>query len=83
VLKIDKSFVDGLTGDDSEGSAIVAAVVAMAHALELTAVAEGVESAEQAFALERLGCDAAQGYWFARPQPPEAVAELLRRGALP
>jgi diguanylate cyclase (GGDEF)-like protein len=83
VLKIDKSFVDGLGGDDPEDRAIVGAVVAMAHALDLIAVAEGVESEEQAGSLERLGCDAAQGYWFARPEPPDTVAELLRRGTLP
>jgi diguanylate cyclase (GGDEF)-like protein len=76
VLKIDKSFVDGVV-DDSEDAAIVAAVVALAVGLGLACVAEGVECAEQAGALAAMGCHVAQGYHFARPQPPERLAALL------
>ncbi|MFN2464396.1 MAG: EAL domain-containing protein [Candidatus Dormibacteria bacterium] len=75
-LKIDKSFVDGL-GQDSEATAIVAAVMGMAHALGLRVVAEGVETGAQAAQLRMLGCDEAQGYHFARPGTPGAVDELL------
>ncbi|MFI5060796.1 MAG: EAL domain-containing protein [Actinomycetales bacterium] len=67
-LKIDKSFVDGL-GRDFEATAIVAAVMGMAHALDLRVVAEGVETADQVVRLRTLGCDEAQGFFYARPGP--------------
>jgi EAL domain-containing protein (putative c-di-GMP-specific phosphodiesterase class I) len=76
VLKIDKSFVDGLV-DDREDAAIVSAVVRLAEGLGLDCVAEGVEDAEQAEVLAGLGCASAQGYHFARPMAPGALAELL------
>jgi diguanylate cyclase (GGDEF)-like protein len=66
VLKVDRSFIDGL-GADPEDSAIVAAVVNLAHTLELRAVAEGVETEVQLRELQELGCDAAQGYLFSKP----------------
>ena len=75
-LKIDKSFVDGL-GRDAHDTAIVAAVVAMAHALDLRVVAEGVETADQLARLRALGCEEAQGYHLARPGPPATVTRLL------
>jgi diguanylate cyclase (GGDEF)-like protein/PAS domain S-box-containing protein len=81
VLKIDRSFVSGvLNGGDDR--AIVEAVVGLAHSLGLETVAEGIESAEQADALRALNCVFGQGYHYARPAGPEAVAELLRRQAL-
>jgi diguanylate cyclase (GGDEF)-like protein len=76
VLKIDKSFVDGLPGD-REDAAIVAAVVRLAEDLGLDCVAEGVEVAEQVEALTAMGCAYAQGYFFARPLTADAIAELL------
>jgi diguanylate cyclase (GGDEF)-like protein len=76
VLKIDKSFVDGVVAD-TEDAAIVGAVVRLAVGLGLECVAEGVEDAEQAAALAGLGCDVAQGYYFARPLAPEALRERL------
>ena len=79
-VKIDKSFVDGL-GHDEEDTAIVAAVTGLARTLDLTAVAEGVESEEQAQALRRLGCHRAQGFHLGRPSPPEGVPQLLARAA--
>jgi diguanylate cyclase (GGDEF)-like protein len=84
VLKLDRAFIEGLdTGaDTSQAQAIVRAVIELAHALELSLVAEGIETADQAAALRRLGCDLGQGFWFARPQPPEALLDLLRRGGL-
>jgi EAL domain-containing protein (putative c-di-GMP-specific phosphodiesterase class I) len=75
-LKIDRSLVDGLERDTGSSN-IVTAVIAMAHALGLPAIAEGVETDLQLGSLRRLGCDYAQGYLFARPQPVEAVVALL------
>lgn len=65
-LKIDRAFVRGLPGE-SQDSAIVQAVLAMASALGLEVVAEGVETTEQAQALIGLGCQRLQGYLYARP----------------
>jgi CheY-like chemotaxis protein len=75
-LKIDKSFVDGI-GIDPDSTAIVAAVMGMAHALGLHVVAEGVETADQLSRLRTLGCDEVQGYYFARPSTPDAIDALL------
>jgi CheY-like chemotaxis protein len=80
-LKIDKSFVQGL-GEDPNDTAIVAAIVAMAHALDLCVVAEGVETSDQLDRLRTLGCEQAQGYLFARPQPGPDVAGFLVTGAV-
>jgi diguanylate cyclase (GGDEF)-like protein/PAS domain S-box-containing protein len=79
-LKVDRAFVAGLL-NDPEDSAIVAAVINLAHTLGLAAVAEGVENAEQVAKLRELGCDIGQGYHFGRPQPAEALAGLLSRNA--
>jgi diguanylate cyclase (GGDEF)-like protein/PAS domain S-box-containing protein len=76
ILKIDKSFVDGLV-DQPEDRAIVEAVVRLAGALDVDAIAEGVESADQADALRALSCGFAQGFHFARPSEPETVSALL------
>jgi EAL domain-containing protein (putative c-di-GMP-specific phosphodiesterase class I) len=66
VVKLDRSFVAGL-GRVADDDAIAEAVISLAHALGLTTVAEGVETAEQRAVLERLGCDTAQGFLFGRP----------------
>jgi len=58
--------------------AIVRAVVTMAHGLELTVVAEGVETAQQIEFLREVGCDAVQGFYFKQPVPPEEIEGLLR-----
>jgi diguanylate cyclase (GGDEF)-like protein/PAS domain S-box-containing protein len=76
LLKIDKSFVDGLT-TDAQDHAIVEAVISLAGSLGLGTVAEGVEHAEQAVALRALGCQLAQGYYFSRPVKPDAIAAML------
>ena len=76
VLKIDRSFVDGL-GREAEDTAIVRSVLGLAHSLGLQVVAEGVETAEQVEGLRALGCKIAQGYYFSRPLPPAALEELL------
>jgi diguanylate cyclase (GGDEF)-like protein/PAS domain S-box-containing protein len=78
-VTIDPSFVAGL-GTDSPDSAIVEAVVHMADALHLRSMGEGVETAEQAAMLRSMGCTLGQGYYFARPLPPEAVEELIGKG---
>ncbi|MGH8974320.1 MAG: sensor domain-containing protein, partial [Acidimicrobiia bacterium] len=68
VVKLDRSFVAGL-GVDSAATAIVAAVVNLAHALGILVVAEGVETEAQLVALRALRCDRAQGYYWNRPLP--------------
>jgi diguanylate cyclase (GGDEF)-like protein len=65
-IKIDRSFVKNL-GEDPEGEAIIRAMVWLANSLRMVVVAEGVETAQQAAILERLGCDRLQGYYFGRP----------------
>jgi diguanylate cyclase (GGDEF)-like protein/PAS domain S-box-containing protein len=75
-LKIDRSFVSDVVTNQADAG-IVRAVVAMAHGLKLHVIAEGVETKEQFSYLRDNGCDALQGYWFARPQPVEAVDALL------
>ncbi len=65
-LKIDRSFTEAL-GMEQERTAIVEAIIAMARALSLDVIAEGVENAEQLSELRRLGCDYAQGFYFSRP----------------
>jgi diguanylate cyclase (GGDEF)-like protein/PAS domain S-box-containing protein len=67
-LKIDRCFTEGL-GHDAADEAIVAATIQMAHALGMKVVAEGVEELEQLTVLTQLGCDLAQGYYFAPPAP--------------
>jgi EAL domain-containing protein (putative c-di-GMP-specific phosphodiesterase class I) len=68
--------VNGL-GRDPEDSAIVAAVVSLAHALGLSAVAEGVETKDQLRQLRRIDCDLAQGNYFAPPQSAQALEDMF------
>ena len=82
VLKIDRSFTASL-GDDHQGASIAGAIVSLAEALGLVTVAEGIEDVAQQRALERMGCTFAQGYLFARPQPPEAYDDALRATPAP
>jgi diguanylate cyclase len=81
-VKIDQSFVRGLGDSGSDGS-LVAAIVAMATALGLQLVAEGVETEEQARVLDEVGCSVMQGYLFDRPLPPDRFVESLRRAQRP
>ena len=74
-LKIDREFVAGL-GSSAEDTAIVAAVLSMASALELAVVAEGVETDAQLAWLRARGCGCAQGYLLGRPMPAEQLCEL-------
>jgi diguanylate cyclase (GGDEF)-like protein len=76
-LKIDRSFVQGIPGDQKRAT-IVRAIVALAHGLGLSVVAEGVETREQLAYLRSLGCDQYQGYLYSAAVPPERWAELVR-----
>ncbi len=75
-IKIDRAFVRELEAS-TEDRAIVAAVMALANSLQLSVVAEGVETEGQYALLRSFGCQYAQGYLFARPLPAEQVASLL------
>jgi diguanylate cyclase (GGDEF)-like protein len=79
IVKIDQGFIADL-GRDRSSHAIVSAVVMLAHALSLTVCAEGVETARQHHDVAALGCDACQGYYFARPMPAEAFHALMGQG---
>jgi len=72
-LKIDRGFVRDLS-DDTEDAAIISAIVALAKALHLTVVAEGVETEQQREFLKRLGCDSLQGYLLGKPMAAEKLA---------
>jgi EAL domain-containing protein (putative c-di-GMP-specific phosphodiesterase class I) len=82
VVKIDQSFVHGIELDPVK-SAIVSAVVALSRAIASTTVVEGVETPAQAEELARLGCDVAQGYYFARPVSAAAFSKMLAASASP
>jgi diguanylate cyclase (GGDEF)-like protein/PAS domain S-box-containing protein len=75
-LKIDRSFIRDMLVS-AHDRAIVEAVIAMAHKLDIQVIAEGVESAEQCEVLAREGCDFGQGYHFARPMPVHDLIALL------
>jgi diguanylate cyclase (GGDEF)-like protein/PAS domain S-box-containing protein len=78
-LKIDRSFVEGLP-EDADDAAIVKATIAIAHALNLTIIAEGVETREQLEFLKVLCCEEVQGYYFSRPLPANELMGLLGQG---
>ena len=75
-LKIDKVFIDEII-TEADDSPLVAAMVAMGHALRLEVVAEGVETEEQLAFLRRHGCDLGQGFLFSRPVAPTEIERLL------
>ncbi len=81
-LKIDRAFVQQLDSRVSESEAIIRAIAAMAHALEIKMVAEGVETQAQRQVLRHLGCQLIQGYCCARPCDAEVMTELLHRDAV-
>jgi diguanylate cyclase (GGDEF)-like protein/PAS domain S-box-containing protein len=76
ILKIDRSFVERLSGADPQES-LVQSIVQLGQTLQLETIAEGIEDHGQLLALRRLGCQMAQGYHFGRPGPPESITELL------
>jgi EAL domain-containing protein (putative c-di-GMP-specific phosphodiesterase class I) len=75
-LKIDKSFIGGL-GRNPKDRLIASATISLAQTLELRVVAEGVETAKQAMHLQELGCDLAQGHYFAEPLTSEEASALI------
>ena len=75
-LKVDKSFIDGVS-EGGESSALTAAVIELAGILNLKPVAEGIERADQLQRLLELRCDFGQGFYFAKPMPPEQLAVVL------
>jgi diguanylate cyclase (GGDEF)-like protein len=75
-LKIDRSFVSDFT-DDPAREGVVHAMIALAHALGLRAIAEGVEDEATLTKLRDLGCDAAQGYLYTRPIPASAISDMI------
>jgi diguanylate cyclase (GGDEF)-like protein len=84
ILKMDRSFVMRLgQGDQGTRSyALAESIIHMAHRLQLTVIAEAVETVEQLADLRAMGCDFAQGYLFHRPQGPDRIADLLRQQML-
>jgi diguanylate cyclase (GGDEF)-like protein len=84
VLKLDKSFVDGICdGEDRGRLAVAAAVAQLAEYLQLSAVAEGIETEAQMDRLREMGYRLGQGFHLARPLPPAEVGRFMSRPAVP
>ncbi len=81
-LKIASEFVQ-TPGTDAKSAALAGAIVAMSESLRITTVAEGIEDAEQADRMRALGCTYGQGYFFARPMAPDAIAPTATTIATP
>lgn len=81
LIKLAQDFVKDVTRDPND-AAIVKAAIGLARDLNLDVIAEGVETPEQVALLRSWGCDAAQGYFFAKPLLPEELEPLLRRGTI-
>ena len=77
IIKIDKTFIKDLTTNIND-EAIVKAVIAIANALKIKTLAEGIENQEQLNKLKELGCDYGQGYYILKPLPPEELEELIK-----
>jgi EAL domain-containing protein (putative c-di-GMP-specific phosphodiesterase class I) len=80
VLKIAKSFVDGVTGASHE-SALARSIIDLGGSFQLRVVAEGIERPEQHERLVELGCDLGQGFHFAPPVEADALSDMLAEGA--
>ena len=77
-VKVDRAFIQGVA-ESQVDLAIVRAIIDLAHAMGISAVAEGVETKDQAAELNTLGCPIGQGYYFSQPLPAEEFGELLIR----
>jgi diguanylate cyclase (GGDEF)-like protein len=82
ILKIDKSFIEGVSGASDE-SALARAIIDLGDSFQLRVVAEGIERREQLDKLRKLGCDLGQGFYFARPMDAQAFETMLGGGVLP
>ena len=76
VIKVDRSFTAGLGTNESD-SAVVDAVLSLTRSLGLTAIAEGIETEDQARLLRECGCPIGQGFHFARPQAAEDLEQMF------
>ncbi len=76
IVKIDQSFVADI-GNSPTAGAILAAVTDLAHVLGLTVTAEGVETERQREDVRAIGCESAQGYYFAEPMSATGIADML------
>ncbi|GMK93531.1 TPA: EAL domain-containing protein [Clostridioides difficile] len=76
ILKLDKSFLDGIEHDERSRN-IAKSIVSLAKSLDLVVIIEGVESKEQAELMKQFGCDLVQGFYFARPMPAKNFLDLL------
>ncbi|GAO35240.1 hypothetical protein SCT_0624 [Sulfuricella sp. T08] len=80
-IKIDQSFIRDICTDPDD-EAIANAVISLGHNLKMQVIAEGVETLEQLEQLRAQGCDEIQGYYFSRPLPAEAFAQLVRKSLI-
>ena len=76
-LKIDKIFIDDMLYN-SHTALLLGTIIGLAHALDYSLVAEGVETEEQALTLQRLGCDIIQGYYFSKPLPAQEIPAFIK-----
>jgi EAL domain-containing protein (putative c-di-GMP-specific phosphodiesterase class I) len=83
ILKIDRSFIRGISDNPGEGPILVQAILDLARALHLETVAEGIELPEQLAALRTSGCASGQGFLFARPVTSDRIAGLMEGMELP
>jgi EAL domain-containing protein (putative c-di-GMP-specific phosphodiesterase class I) len=81
ILKVDKTFIDDLADPDRD-STVARAIIRLAQTMELAIVAEGVEHRAQAAEVRQLGCDFAQGYWFAKPLHVDGIEAMLSLATL-
>lgn len=78
-LKIDQSFIKGLSSGEDDDRAIASAVISLGQKLNLRVIAEGVETEQQLAFLKQNGCDEVQGFHFSKPVKPDDLADLLER----
>ena len=78
-LKIDRSFIMGISEDTTDRE-LINAIIAMAHGLNMKVIAEGVETEEQLHFLKELGCNYAQGYLLSKPITADEISNLLSSG---
>ena len=78
-LKIDKSFVQNVMTDSGDAS-ITQAIIALAHGMSMSVIAEGIETEPQLQFFKEKGCDGIQGYYYSRPLPADQMTEMLRKG---